>query len=349
MASTSDRWSITRRVLLAVVFALALASCSESEDALPGSGTTVTVARANWSTGYFQAQLYATLLDRLGYDVSDPAASDLSSDGLFEAVALGDADFSPNAWFPNVQLERRLDDDTTIGDRLRPIGEEMVSGAIQGILIDSNSAEQYEVVDLAQIAADPELAALYDIDGNGKADILGCPEAWICDDDIDEIIEGVGGTETIEQIRNDYNENYVVFNRRVQAGEPALAYTWTPNFTVALTRPGKEVQWLSTSQSTAETMGMEMLPGQCTTSPCFTGWETSDIRVVANREFLDREPVAAALFEAVRVPAEDVFEQNLEMDRGADSPEDIQAAVDRWIQNNRSLVVDWLAYARSQA
>lgn len=340
---------IIRLTIVAIITMLVLVSCGRDDDALPGDGTSVTIARANWSTGYFQAQLYATLLDRLGYEVSDPSTSDLSSDELFEAVALGDADFSPNGWFPNSQLERQLPDDTTIGDRLSPIGEEMASGAIQGLLIDSGSAKDYGITDLAQIAADPELVAVFDLDGNGKADIFGCPEAWNCDDAIDEIISAVGGTDSIEQIRNDYNENFSAFNRRVQAGEPALAYTWTPNFTVALLRPGKEVQWLSTGIAASDVQGMEMLPDQCTASPCYTGWETSDIRVVANNDFLDREPAAAALFRAVRIPAEDVFIQNLEMDRGADSPEDIQAAVDRWIQNNRALVVDWLAYARSEA
>lgn len=347
---TQKDWTIRRRALVVLIAAMALTSCGNGDsDALPGSGTEVTIARAEWSTGHFQAQLYATLLDRLGYEVADPSTSNLSSDELFEAVALGEADFSPNGWFPNAQLERQLPDDTTIGDRLTPIGEEMSSGAIQGILIDSDSAERYQITELAQIAADPQLAKMFDIDGNGKADILGCPEAWICDDDLDEIISSVEGSDTIEQVRDDYNENYAVFNRRVQAGDPALAYTWTPNFTVALLRPGKEVKWLSASESPADTIGTKLGPGQCTTSPCFTGWETSDIRVVANKSFLDREPAAAALFEAVQIPSEDVFAQNLEMDRGADSPDDIQAAVDRWIQKNRALVVDWLSYARSKA
>ena len=38
----------------------------------PGDGVEVTMGRANWSTGYFQAELYRQLLTELGYNVSDP-------------------------------------------------------------------------------------------------------------------------------------------------------------------------------------------------------------------------------------------------------------------------------------
>ena len=41
--------------------------------ALPGEGVDVTAARANWSSGYFQAEMYKLLLEELGYNVSDPA------------------------------------------------------------------------------------------------------------------------------------------------------------------------------------------------------------------------------------------------------------------------------------
>ena len=43
------------------------------EASMPGAGVSVRMARANWSTGYFQAEVYRALLEELGYEVSDPS------------------------------------------------------------------------------------------------------------------------------------------------------------------------------------------------------------------------------------------------------------------------------------
>ena len=43
------------------------------EVSMPGAGVSVRTARANWSTGYFQAEVYRALLEELGYEVSDPS------------------------------------------------------------------------------------------------------------------------------------------------------------------------------------------------------------------------------------------------------------------------------------
>lgn len=45
----------------------------DTELAQPGEGVEVTMARANWSTGYMQAAIYQQLLEELGYTVSDPS------------------------------------------------------------------------------------------------------------------------------------------------------------------------------------------------------------------------------------------------------------------------------------
>ena len=62
-------------LLLAGVLALAITGCGYSDEVsdTPGVGTSVTMARATWSTGWFQAEVYANLLRRLGYRVSEPA------------------------------------------------------------------------------------------------------------------------------------------------------------------------------------------------------------------------------------------------------------------------------------
>ncbi|MDE0497295.1 MAG: hypothetical protein OXH86_08075, partial [Acidimicrobiaceae bacterium] len=66
----------------------------------PGEGVSVTMGRANWSTGYFQAELYKQLLEELGYTVSDPAELELGPNLGYIAMAEGQMDFWANSWYP---------------------------------------------------------------------------------------------------------------------------------------------------------------------------------------------------------------------------------------------------------
>lgn len=79
------------------------------------------------------------------------------------------------------------------------------------------------------------------------------------------------------------------------------------------------------------------------------GWPANDIRPVANNEFLDNNPAAAALLEVVRIPIEDIFAQNAKMNEGEDSEEDLQRHASEWIAANQDKVDQWLSKAREAA
>ena len=107
-----DRWPPTHsRVLALLPLVALLAGCPQEEqtgttkpyaqgEAKPGAGVRVTAARANWDTGYFEAEVVAALLRELGYDVSSPAAREMSPDIFYPAVASHLVDFWANGWFP---------------------------------------------------------------------------------------------------------------------------------------------------------------------------------------------------------------------------------------------------------
>lgn len=62
--------------------------------------TSLVMARANWTTGYFQASLIRKLAQELGYEVTDPAETELGPSLAYLAMAEGDIDFWANGWFP---------------------------------------------------------------------------------------------------------------------------------------------------------------------------------------------------------------------------------------------------------
>ena len=137
------------------------------------------MARANWDTGYFQAAVYRALLEELGCEVSDPADDELAPDEFYPRLAMQDFDFWPNGWFPLHDANlAESQDGVRIGDVVTALGDAIPAGGLQGFLVDKATAEEYDIERLDAIAASDELVALFDRDGNGLADLVGCNEGW---------------------------------------------------------------------------------------------------------------------------------------------------------------------------
>ena len=322
----------------------------------PGAGASVTMARANWSTGYMQAAIYAALLGELGYAVSDPSDLELAPSNAYVAMANGEFDFWVNGWFPNHNsfVAGAMPDGSLVSDHVTTVGFEMRTGGLQGILTNKSLADENGIATLDQILNDPALAALYDADdstpNDGIIQILGCPEGWGCHDNINSWIANAGWT-NVEQVPvGSYDALIADAISRDQAGKAYLVYTWAPSAYVGDLRPGDNAVWLSTSDesvSPTQVEGPSILgPGQCSAAPCNLGWDAADIRVVANNDFLAANPVAARLFELFTISPVDVALQNVRYSLGEDSEADVRAHADAWIAQNRDLVNSWLLAAR---
>lgn len=320
----------------------------------PGAGVEVRMARANWDTGYLQAAILRALLTELDYTVTDPAAAELTPADFYPALAGGDYDFWANGWFPNhdelifsENLEMGLPEGTVVADYVSRIGTQMPQGALQGFLVDKATADEFGVVSLADIAADP---AAWDSDGDGLAEIAGCDDGWGCQATIDNIITINGWTEAIEQVSGDYD---VLWSRqidRLERGEAVLAYTWTPSAYITELVPGRNAYWLAVPRTVFGEQSAAAIPeNQCPHQPCTMGFTPADIAVVANNDFLAANPAAAALFEGFRIDVLDVALQNVRLRGGEDSEEDIAAHAAAWIIDNRDTVDRWLAAARTAA
>ncbi len=335
-------------------------------NATPGAGVSVTMARANWSTGYMQAAVYHDLMEELGYEVSDPADLELPPSNFFTALGEGEVDFWANSWYPGHSSwwNNELTDGETVGDKISVLGEEMMAGGLQGFLTNQSLVEEHGITTLDQINDDPELVALYDaadtIPGDGIIQMLGCPEDWTCDDIINETIE-FAGWENIEQTKAGYDAMIAEAVARAEDGTPFIIYTWTPSAYVTQLIPGQNAMWLAVEGTsvldgsiTAEfdqtvdgvakpaALGLDT----CTNDPCHLGWVAADIQVSANNEFLDANPAAKRLFELVQIPVIDVALQNVRYNGGEDTTEDVNSHAAEWIEDNRATVDEWLAEAR---
>src|SRR3546814_19350289 len=81
---------------VAVLCAVPLAAQAQQD--MPGEGTTVHMARATWDTGWWPAEIYKQLLEKLGYEVGE--VTTLDNPPFYQAVAQGDVASWVNGWLP---------------------------------------------------------------------------------------------------------------------------------------------------------------------------------------------------------------------------------------------------------
>lgn len=316
---------------------------SSGLDTTPGNGTVVDIARATWSTGWFQAEVFSKALEELGYDVKDPVT--LDNPAFYNAIATGDVDFWPNGWFPihNTYLP-------IIEGKGEIVGEFAMGGALQGYLIDKATADEYGITSIDDFN-DPAIAELFDTDGDGKANLVACPPGWGCELVIDYQIEEYGLLDNINITKAAYEVAMADVVAKHNAGEPIFFYTWTPNWTVNALAPGEDVVWLEVPypalpESQADYLDATKVAGLVgkagTDEPYDMGWPANDIQVVANSAFLAANPAAAYILENVQIPLEDIFEQNFQMYEGEDRPEDIIQQAEDWIAANQTLFDSWI-------
>ena len=333
----------------------------------PGAGTSVTQARATWSTGYMQAAIYNQLLEELGYDVSEPADNELANDIFHVSLAEGEVDFWVNGWIPNHLnfWDDELSDGSLIGDHIELVGTSLAGAGLEGFLTNKSLAEEHGFSTLGDINDSPELVALYDatdtVPGDGVVQVLSCPDAWNCAKIAAQTFE-FNGWDNLEAVHAGYDAMFADALARSEDGDPFIAYSWSPSGYLTRLTPGDNAIWVSVGDvdavldgSTVDGFDFNDLPPAslgpeyCTGDPCYTGWPSADIRVVANSDFVAANPAARSIFESVKIAVIDVALQNVDYSNGEDTTADVNNHAALWIENNRAAVDEWLQAAREAA
>ena len=210
--------------------------------------------------------------------------------------------------------------------------------------IDKKTAERYQITNLAQLK-DPQLAKLFDTDGDGKADLTGCNPGWGCELAIERHLKNyqLGGSITHKQ--GSYAALIADTIARFKQGQPILYYTWTPYWVSAVLRPGTDVVWLEVPDSpTAAAQDDTRLPNGKN-----YGFKVNQQHIMANKAFADQNPAAARLFEVMQLPVADINAQNLRMSRGENKASDVARHTDGWIKAHQKTFDGWIAQAIAAA
>lgn len=171
---------------------LSLPAHAEAE--MPGEGVTVTPIFPPIAEERFRGEIAIAGLRELGYEVEEPKIT--AYPAMMVALAYGDADFTVHFWDKlHDSFYQKVGGDETLVKTGHVIPE-----VIQGYLIDKKTAEAYDIDSLTDLK-DPEIAKLFDTNGDGKADLTGCNPGWGCELVIDHHLEAYGLEETVSHNR----------------------------------------------------------------------------------------------------------------------------------------------------
>ena len=223
-------------VLFATAFATLVSTSTFAAD-LPGKGITVQPVQSTISEESFQTLLVSRALEKLGYTVNTPSKVDYNVG--YTSIASGDATFTAVNWQP-------LHDDMYAaagGDKKFYREGTFVTGAAQGYLIDKKTADQYHITNIEQLK-DPKIAKLFDTNGDGKADMMGCSPGWGCEAVINHQNKAFDLAKTVDVSHGNYSAMMADTIARFKEGKPVIYYTWTPYWVSDVLKPGKDVVWL---------------------------------------------------------------------------------------------------------
>lgn len=319
-------------IIFATAFATLTTTSTFAAD-LPGKGITVQPIQSTISEETFQTLLVSRALEKLGYTVNKPAEVDYNVG--YTSIASGDATFTAVNWKP-------LHDDMYAaaggGKKFYREGD-FVIGAAQGYLIDKKTAEQYKIKSIDRLK-DPQIAKLFDTNGDGKADLTGCTPGWGCEAVINHQIDAYDLSKTVVHNQGNYAAMMADTITRYKEGKPVLYYTWTPYWISDVLKPGKDVVWLQVPYSSmpGEQKGIDTkLPNGVN-----YGFPVNTMHIVANKAWAEKNPAAAKLFSIMKLPIGDINAQNSMMHSGKSSEADIQGHLDGWIKAHQQQFNNWI-------
>ena len=306
----------------------------------------VITIRSAYNTGWveelFQTKVVNIGLEKLGYKVEKPKQIDYPA--IYISIGNGDLDYSVvyyqpghNKFFENAGGEEKLE---KVGN-LTPNGN-------SGYQIDKKTADKYNITNIEQLK-DSEIAKLFDSDKDGKANLVGCNPGWACELTIDHHLQAYELEDTVEHNRGQYTVLLADAVTRYQKGEPIIYYAYNPHWISAVLKPGEDVVWLEVPfTSLPKSMG-NLTEKDTSVDGKNLGLPKVYQGIVANKKFLENNPVAKKWFELVEISVADMNAESLRIKNGEDQPEDILRHAQEWVKNNQQQYDSWLELARQEA
>ena len=304
---------------------------------LPGEGVTVTPGYA-FLEELFQTEVVNIGLERLGYEIA--AGKELEYATMHVDIANGGISYTAAHW---ERLHTEFFENSGGDEALERTGT-FIADVLQGYKVDKATADEYGITSMEQLQ-DPEIAALFDTDGDGKANLTGCNPGWGCELVIEHQLDNYELRDAVQHDQGQYFALIADTITRYEQGEPILFYTWTPLWVSGVLEEDEDVVWLEVPYTSLPEAQGEVSEADTSVDGKNLGFAIDQQVILANQIFVDENPAAAKFFEVAQIPIGDVSAQNQLIQAGEDTPEAIRGHAEAWVEENQAEFDGWIEEA----
>lgn len=317
----------------------AAALCAHASADKPGEGVKVTPIFPSIAEERFRGEVAMEGLRELGYKVQEPKETEYGV--MMVALANGDADFTVHLWDKlHDKFYRQAG-----GDDVMVKAGDIMPGVLQGYLIDKKTAEAHNIKYITDMKK-PEIAKLFDTDGDGKADMTGCNPGWGCELVIDHHMKAYDLGKSIKVNQGSYFALMADTITRYKEGKPIFYFTWVPQWIATVLVEDKDVVWLEVPKT-------DLPDGNNDVDTMYKGknlgFAVDKVEAVVNKEFAEENPAALKFLSVMQISTADESAQNLRMQQGEKKPADITRHAKEWVAAHRQQFDEWLQAARAAA
>ncbi|WP_434631409.1 glycine betaine/L-proline ABC transporter substrate-binding protein ProX [Pseudomonas sp. Z1-29] len=330
------------RSILNCATALAIAAmslCANASANQPGDGVKVTPIFPSIAEERFRGEVAMEGLRELGYKVQEPKETEYGV--MMMALGSGDADFTVHLWD---KLHDKFFQQAG-GDKAMVKAGDIMPGVLQGYLIDKKTAEAHNIKYITDLKK-PEIAKLFDTNGDGKADMTGCNPGWGCELIIAHHMKAYDLEKTVTVNQGSYFALMADTITRYKEGQPILYFTWVPQWIATVLVEDRDVVWLEVPKT-------DLPDGNNNVDTMYKGknlgFAVDKVEAVLNKEFADKNPAALKFLSVMQITTADESAQNLKMQQGEKKPADIRRHAKEWVAAHRQQFDAWLQTARAAA
>ena len=314
-------------------------STASNTGEMPGTGIKVRSSSSTTTGTLFVTEVVNIGLEKLGYQTE--AIKQLSISVAHTAVGNGDLELYGAHW---EKVQQGFFEQSGGDQKLERVGL-LVANTLQGYMIDKKTADQYQISSIDQLQQ-PELAKLFDSDGDAKANLTGCDAGWGCELVIEHQLNAYELRDTVEHDQGQYNTLMADTITRYGQGKPILYYTWVPSWSASVLKSNQDTVWLEVPFTSLPESQENLTEQDTSIDGKNLGFAVDQIRVLANKKFLDANPSAKRLFELISIPIEDVNAQQELTQKGESSPKDIRRHAEDWVKQNQQQFDNWIETAK---
>lgn len=299
--------------------------------AVPAMAADVVIGVPNWPSVNVTAHVLKVAIEQnLGLDVE---LQNGTNPIIFEAMDKGAMDVHPEVWLPNQSNLHNtfVEEKKTV--KMNPNGVE----AFQGMCVPKFVAEELGVTKIEDLT-NPDTAALFDSNGDGKGEIWIGAAGW-ASTNVEKIrAKSYGYDETLELVEMDETLALAALDAAVDQHKPYVFFCYTPHHMFALhdlvpleEPPHDEASW-NVIQPTDDPAWLEK-------SEAGSAWDLAYLHIHYAADLENRQPEAAALLANAKFDTETISNMTYALVVEKQDPEEF---AQKWVAENEDAVLSWM-------